>query len=114
MDTRNHDDQPHPDQGKQDEPAAHITERVRALWPEPADEPLRRAALTAATHFSDGTLTIEDIGAQLAQARHAEAEARAAARMVGILAVENGATKSGTAAKLGIDRMALLTWLGLR
>jgi hypothetical protein len=85
-------------------------EQVRALHP--GDEPLQHVALAAVVRYWRGTLTLEDAGAQLSQARRAEAEARAVARQLGILAVGDGGSVLGTANTLGIDRQALLKWLG--
>ncbi|MFE4461450.1 hypothetical protein ACFROC_29210 [Nocardia tengchongensis] len=93
---------------------AAIAEQVHALYPKPDDDFLRRATLAAVVRYWRGNLSLEDAGARLAQARRAEAEARAVARQLGTLAVGDGGSQAGTAAKLGVDRQALLKWLGLR
>ncbi|MEV0766565.1 hypothetical protein [Nocardia sp. NPDC050435] len=90
------------------------TELVAAMFPAPEDAPLRQAAAEAAERYRRGELSLEQIGARLAEARRAEAAARAAARIAGVLAVRSGGSKAGTAAALGVDRMALLKWLGER
>lgn len=107
MATRNH-----PTPQEYDEHPADLMEQVQALYPD--DAALRQVALTAAARYRRGELTPEQAGVRLAKARRAEAEARAVARMVGTLAVADGGTHAGTAAKMGITRKALLTWLGPR
>lgn len=92
--------------------AATLEAEVRALYPD--DEPLQREVLEAVARYRCGELTLEDIGAALAQARRADAVARAVARQVGVLAVANQEKETQVAAKLGVDRMALRGWLGKR
>ncbi|WP_040793294.1 hypothetical protein [Nocardia paucivorans] len=75
---------------------------------------LRTAAVRAVVRWWRGEITLEDAGAVLADARREEERARAVVRALGVSALGEGRSQSGTAAALGIDRMALLKWAGLR
>jgi len=91
---------------------ATVVDDVDSRYPDPDDQPLRDAALFAAVQWMLGEITAEQAGAALRDARTREELARAAARQVAVMAVQDGATEAGTARAVGVERAALRTWLG--
>ena len=63
---------------------------------------------------ADWSKRLTQAGEQLARARAAEKAAREHARELAVAAVNDGETESGVANALGVDRMAVRTWLGKR
>ncbi|WP_433717483.1 hypothetical protein ACQP2U_44000 (plasmid) [Nocardia sp. CA-084685] len=94
---------------------AHIAGDVAERYPDPDDQPLRDAALSAAVQYWLGETSLEDAAAELIRTRQAEAAARAAARQLAILAAAEGISETRIADRLGVQRAKTLrTWLGKR
>ncbi|CAJ1496435.1 hypothetical protein [[Mycobacterium] burgundiense] len=96
--------------------SATASKRFAKVWRELAerDGRAREAGLTAAAKYLAGATKPADIGKTLAKARQRAEAQLAAARVVAVLAVEDGAGEAPTAREIGVDRMALRNWLGKR
>lgn len=89
-----------------------LGDEVADRYPDDDDQPLRDAALSAAVQYWLGETTLDDAGHELRRARQAEAEARAAARQLAILAAADAVPETQIAARLGVDRQPVRKWLG--
>lgn len=87
-------------------------ERINTRWPDPDDQFLRDAALSAVFEVLAGDGCLTTARNRLVQARIAEAEASAAAQVIAAMAVDDGTSEVQAAAEVGIDRMTLRRMLG--
>src|SRR5690554_7050375 len=87
---------------------------IDGRYPDPDDQELRDAALSAAVQWLLGDITLERAREQLVSARIAAARASAAAQQVAVMAHADGMPESHAAAAVGIDRMTLRRALGKR
>ncbi|WP_280319952.1 hypothetical protein [Nocardia wallacei] len=94
---------------------ARVADDVAAAYPDPDDQALRDAALSAAVQYWLGEVTLEDAADGLLRARQAETEAKAVARQLALLAHEDGLPATEIAARLGVQRAKTLRgWIGKR
>jgi hypothetical protein len=89
-------------------------QRIYSRYPDPDDQELRDAALSAAVQWLLGDITLERAREELVSARIAAARASAAAQQVAVMAHGDGMPESRAAAAAGIDRMTLRRALGKR
>ena len=88
---------------------------IDGRYPDPDDQELRDAALSAAVQWLLlGDITLDRAREQLVSARIAAARASAAAQQVAVMAHGDGMPESRAAAAVGIDRMTLRRALGKR
>src|SRR5690606_36664379 len=87
---------------------------IYGRYPDPDDQELRDAALSAAVQWMLGETTLERAREQLVSARIAAARASAAAQQVAVMAHADGMPESHADAAVGIDRMVLREPLGKR
>lgn len=81
-------------------------------YPEPEDQDLRNAALSAATQYLLGEATATDAGREIGRLNAALEDAKAAARAIALLAVEDGASEYQLHQDLGVTRRTLRLWIG--
>ncbi len=89
-------------------------EAIEARWPDPDDDYLRDAALSAAVQWMLGEVTLERAAQQLVDARVAARCASVVAQQLAVMAVADGMPEARAAAAVGIDRMTLRKVLGKR
>lgn len=82
-------------------------ERIEERYPDPDEQDLRDAALSAATQYLLGETSIDDAGRELTDIRMKEARAYAAAYQIATLAAEAGMPEAEVARRAGIDRMTV-------
>ncbi len=87
---------------------------IEARWPDPDDEYLRDAALSAAVQWMLGEITLGQAREQLVAARVAARRASVVAQQVACMLCADGTAESHAAAAVGIDRMTLRKALGKR
>lgn len=85
---------------------------VAEHWPAPEDQDLRDAALSAAVQYLSGEVAPADIGRSIARLTAERECAKAAARTVAGLAVEDGRSENALHGELGVTRRTLRLWLG--
>lgn len=83
------------------------SDRIGERYPDPDDQDLRDAALSAATQYLLGETSIDDVGRELTEIRLREARAYAAAYQIATLAAEAGMPEAEVARRVGIDRMTV-------
>jgi len=102
------------------ERVADESRRIGERYPDPDEQDLRDAALSAVVQYLLGDTTPDEAARALTDARVAEARAYAAALAVGVALVRDRQQagqrpdKAGTARTVGVDRMSLLKALGER
>lgn len=89
-----------------------IWDDVAKHWPAPEDQDLRNAALSAAVQYLSGETAPADIGRDIARLSAEMECAKAAARAVAGLAVEDGRSENTLHGELGVTRRTLRLWLG--
>ena len=71
---------------------------------------IRDEVLDTAREYLRGDVTVAEVGEELADARLELAAAMAAAKAVGLLAIENGGPEQSTARELGVERLTVRDW----
>lgn len=99
---------------EQIERVADAARRIEAFYPDPDQQDVREAALSAVVQHLLGEITPEAASRTLTAAALAEARARAAAVWLGVMLVDDGSPKATSARAVGVDRMTLLEALGER
>ena len=89
-----------------------IWDDVATRHPEPEDQDVRSAALSAAVQHLLGETTPTDAGREIGRLNAALEDAKAAARAIAVLAVEDGASEYALHRELGVTRRTLRLWLG--
>lgn len=91
---------------------------IAARWPDQDDADEREAALVAAYQImtaADTATVLARMAAHLRAARAEERRALAAIQQAAHMLIGSGqATQAGFARQVGVDRMAVREWLGLR
>lgn len=83
-----------------------VSDDIAARYPDNAAD--REAALTAATRYLLGELTVEEAGRRRRETRDAERHARVQAVQVAAMAEEDGMPTAVAARAAGIDRQVLI------
>lgn len=96
----------------QREQLARVADDVDERYPDPDDQPLRDAALSAVVQCMLGGITLAETGREFHQAQRAREIAKAAALGATLLASVDGRTETGIAEELGVTRMTVRSWLG--
>ena len=91
-------------------------ERFAAIWDDvdgryPDDADAVNAALVAAVQYLLGETGPESAGREIARRTAALEDARAAARVVAVLAIADGESENALAARMGVTRMTVRKWL---
>lgn len=89
-----------------------IWDDVATRYPEPEDHDTASAALAAAVQYLLGETTPADTGREIGRLNAALEDAKAAARAVALLAVEDGTSEYALHQELGVTRRTLRLWLG--
>lgn len=89
-----------------------VWEDVTAHWPAPEDQDLRNAALSAAVQYLLGETTPTDVGREIARLAAERQCAKAAARTIAGLAVEDGSSERQLHKELSVTRRTMRLWLG--
>lgn len=89
-----------------------IWDDVATRYPEPEDQDVRSAALSAAVQYLLGETTPTDAGREIGRLNAALEDAKAAARAIAVLAVEDGTSEYALHQELGVTRRTLRLWLG--
>lgn len=101
--------------GEQIERLMAESDRIGERYPDPDEQDLREAALSAAVQYLLGETTIDDAGRALTKARLEQDRAMAAAQQLAAMAVEDGLMSEYQAAdRARIDRMTVRKALGKR
>ena len=92
-------------------------ERFAAIWDDvdgryPDDADAVNAALSAAVQYLLGETGPESAGREIARRTAALEDARAAARVVAVLAIADGESENALAARMGVTRVTVRKWLG--
>ncbi|PXY20329.1 hypothetical protein [Prauserella endophytica] len=95
---------------------------IEERYPEPDDSEERDAALVTAYRLmiADPETVVDDLGADLLRARQAEAAALAGIRhaATALVRIDRSArgieSQAGFAERVGVDRMTVRDWIGLR
>lgn len=86
---------------------------IHALYPDPDDQHLRDAALSATVQHLLGETTLEDARQALLDARRQQAEAVAVSKQLAAMAVRyDGVTEEDAGPLVGLARMAVRAGLG--
>lgn len=85
---------------------------IEAAYPDPDDQDVRDAAMSAAVQYLLGDVTPQQVGQRLAEATGALARARASVRTTARLMVGSGASEVAAADALGVNRMTVRSALG--
>ena len=83
-------------------------EAIEIRYPDPDDADDREAALTAATQYLLGELTVEEAGRRRRETRDAERHARVSAIQVALMAAADGMPTAAAARAAGLDRQVLI------
>ena len=91
-------------------------DRFTTIWDDvtgryPDDQDAATAALSAAVQYLVGETRPEDAGHEIARRTAALEDARAAARVVAVLAIADGESENALAARMGVTRMTVRKWL---
>ncbi len=89
---------------------AQLKARLAEEYPGAAGKEIRDEVLDTAREYLRGEVTVTEIGEELADARQELATAIAAAKVIGLLAIENGGLEQSTARELGVDPMTVRDW----
>lgn len=91
-------------------------DQIADRYPDPDDRDEREAALTAAYRLMSGDPNlVNELAADLATARSAEVRALAGLRQAALTVIPaRDETESSFARRVGVDRMAVRSWLGKR
>lgn len=89
-----------------------IWDDVAARYPDPDQQDERNAALSAAVRYLLGEVFPADFGREMGRINSALCEAKAAARAVALLAVDDGVSEISLHRELGVTRRTLRLWLG--
>ncbi|ASR85921.1 hypothetical protein SEA_NIKLAS_37 [Mycobacterium Phage Niklas] len=90
----------------------NMVDQIEAEYPGPENEHRRRAAIEAAARYLCDDLDAEGMGDELAEAREVYEAATAAARMVVLLSIEDGASELSLANRMGINRLTVRKYRG--
>lgn len=94
----------------QRERLAQLKATLAEEYPGAEGERIRDEVLDTAREYLRGDVTVAEIGEELADARLELATAIAAAKAVGLLAIENGGPEQSTARELGVDPVTVRDW----
>jgi hypothetical protein len=104
--------------GDQLDNLVRVADDINARWPDQDDVDEREAALVAAYQLlsaSDTDTVLARMAGHLRGARAEERRALAAIQQAAHMLIGSGQdTQAGFARKVGVDRMAVREWLGLR
>ncbi len=89
---------------------AQLKATLAEEYPGTDGKKIRDEVLDTAREYLRGEVTVKEIGEELADARLELANAIAAAKAVGLLAMENGGPEQSTARELGVDPMTVRGW----
>ncbi|MGB0435439.1 MAG: hypothetical protein ACPGIJ_00485 [Mycobacterium sp.] len=89
---------------------AQLKATLAEEYPGEDGEKIRAEVLDTAREYLRGEVTVTEIGEELADARLELATAIAAAKVIGLLAIENGGLEQSTARELGVDRLTVRDW----
>ncbi|MCH9666512.1 MAG: hypothetical protein K0U70_04025 [Actinomycetia bacterium] len=89
---------------------AQLKAALAEEYPGVEGEKIREEVLDTAREYLRGEVTVAEIGEELADARLELATAIAAAKVVGLLAIENGELEQSTARELGVDHPTVRDW----
>ena len=92
-------------------------DRFTTIWDDvtgryPDDQDAATAALSAAVQYLVGETGPESAGREIARRTAALEDARAAARVVAVLAIADGESENALAARMGVTRVTVRKWLG--
>lgn len=87
---------------------------ISTRYPDPDEQDLRDAALSAAVQYLRGETSIDDAGSTYTAARLATNRLQAASRQIAAMASTDGMPDLQAARRSGVDRMTLLKDLGKR
>ena len=92
-------------------------DRFTTIWDDvtgryPDDQDAATAALSAAVQYLVGETRPEDAGREIARLTASLEDARAAARVVAVLAIADGESENALAARMGVTRMTVRKWIG--
>lgn len=90
------------------------SDRIDARYPDPDEQDLRDAAMTAVVQYLLGETSLDEVGANLTKARLRLERTMAAAKQVAAMASADGVPDAEAARRARIDRMTLLKVLGKR
>lgn len=83
-------------------------------YADPAEYPMRDAAIMAAARYLSEELTLDDAGLALERARSRADTGMAVARVVALLSMEDGLSEHGAQRAARVDRMTVRRWRGKR
>lgn len=90
------------------------SDRIGQRHPDPDEQDLRDAAMTATVQYLLGETSLDEAGANLTKARLRLERTMAAAKQVAAMASADGVPDAEAARRARIDRMTLLKVLGKR
>lgn len=96
----------------QREQLARIADDVAERYPDPDDQPLRDAALSAAVQYMLGDTNLEEVGQEFHRTQRARELAKVAAKQAARIANTDGVPETQIASMLGVNRMTVRSWLG--
>jgi hypothetical protein len=92
------------------EQLAQLKATLAEEYPGADGRKIRDEVLDTAREYLRGDVTVAEVGEELADARLELAAAMAAAKAVGLLAIENGGPEQSTARELGVERLTVRDW----
>ncbi len=92
---------------------AQLKATLAEEYPGADGKKIRDEVLDTAREYLRGEVTVAEVGEELADARLELATAIAAAKTVGLLAIENGGLEQSTARELGVDPLTVRDWQGM-
>ncbi|AHB79568.1 hypothetical protein PBI_VALIDUS_38 [Mycobacterium phage Validus] len=92
----------------------NMVEQIEADYPGDENAHRRRAAIEAVARFLVDDLDAEGMGDELAEARERYEAASAAARMVVLMSIDEGASELSIANRMGINRLTVRKYRGKR
>lgn len=97
---------------------ARVADSINARYPDPDDGEEREAALIAAYRIMsdpEPEHVLDGLAAELTRSRAAESAALAGIRQAALMLIpDKRISQAGFARAVGVDRMAVRDWLGLR
>lgn len=98
----------------QRERLAQLKAQLAEEYPGADGQGIRDEVLDTAREYLRGEVTVAEVDEELADARFELAAATAAAKVVRLLAIENGEPEQSAARELGVGRTTVRDWLGKR
>lgn len=89
---------------------AQLKATLAEEYPGADGKKIRNEVLDTAREYLRGEVTVKEIAEELADARLELATAIATAKVVGLLAIENGGLEQSTARELGVDPVTVRDW----